>query len=130
MQWIYTEYFNIYSQYLSYFTTVIILLTTTTALSLIKSIDDNNKGFVKAMFGISFAITIIDVYIVFDIYNGIRTMLLLMSSKCSYFNGNMACDVNIQEQSTCLTIAIILAIISFILMITGYYFKIRGKNVK
>lgn len=127
MQWIFTEYFNIYSQYLSYFSTIIILLTTATGLSVIKVIEEKNMILVKTIFLLSFFLSIIDTYFVFDIYNGIRTMFLLMSSNCKIFQGDMVCDMNLQEQSIYLKIAIMIAIFSFVLLVTGYFFKIRNK---
>jgi len=128
MQWIYTEYFNVYSQYLSYFTTVIILLTSASAISLIKTIDKNGICLSTIIIFISFILAIFDIYLVFDIYDGIRTIILLMSSTCNITNGDIACDMNPQEQSTYLKLAIVIAIISFLFLVLGYILKIWRKH--
>ena len=126
----YSEYFSIYSQYLSYFATVIILLCTTTALSIINVIDKKRMYWVKILFIISFLLTAIDIYFVFDIYNNLRTIPLLMSGNCHTANGKIVCDLDIQKHSSYLKYAIGIAILSFILLIIGYFLKIWSKNEK
>lgn len=127
-QWIYTEYFNIYTQYVTYFTTVLMLLTSASALSFIKSMDSKKINCSLIFFGISCIIAIIDIYLGFMIFESIRTKLLLMSGKCINFSGEVACDINIQEDSIYLRIGILLLITSFASLIIGYAAKFRGKT--
>jgi len=123
MQWVYSQYFSIYSQYLSYFTTVLILLTSASALSLLKSHETKSTFCCKLLLFISFILAIIDIYIVFDIYDNLRSMILLMADDCSIKNQVMSCITNPQNKSSYLKIATIIAIISFIMLLAGNYFK-------
>lgn len=125
MQWIYTQYFNMYVQYITYFTTVLMLLTSASALSFIKSMDNKKINCIVIFFGISCLFAVFDIYIVFMLFEDIRTTLLLMSGKCFNFSGDIACDINIQENSSYLRIGILILIISFITLLIGYVLKFR-----
>ena len=126
-QWIYTEYINIYTQYLGYFATIQVLLISASSFSIIKAAE-KIKNWVPIYFYIgSFTFSIINVFLIFTIYDGIRTMLLLMSDKCEVFNKKLVCDVNIQQHSCTLKFAITLSIIPLISLIIGYILQHREK---
>ena len=129
MQWIYTEYLSIYTQYLGYFTSILVLLISAVAISLIKIVD-KKRWWVISFFSLSLILGVIDIYLVFEIYDWLRTMLLLMSGQCTAFSNDIVCDVNIQEHSSYLKTTIIFMILSFIFLIIGYVIKVRGAHAK
>lgn len=129
VQWMYSEYMSIYTQYLIYFTSILILLTSAVAISLIKAIDERNI-WVILIFSLSLILVLIDVYLVFEIYDWLRTALLFVSDKCLMFNGEMACDLDFQEHSSYMKLAIIMMIVSFLLLVIGYLIKVCSHEKK
>lgn len=128
MQWIYTEYFNIYTQYITYFTTLLMLLASAAALSYMKAYESDKDSCARKFFFISCLLAFIDIYIVFMIFDALRTELLLMSGKCKTFGGELACDANVQVSSSLLRWAILILIISFLSLVIGYFFKSQIKR--
>lgn len=123
MQWIYTQYLGIYTQYLAYFASILILLTSAATISLIKIIDGKKRWWIISFFTGSLVIALIDVYLIFEIYDWLRSTVLLMSGQCIPSGSDIACDIDIQEHSSYLKIAIVLMITSFILLVIGYLIK-------
>lgn len=124
MQWIYTQYLGIYAQYLAYFASILVLLTSAATISLIKIVDGKKRWWIISFFIASLVFALIDVYLVFEIYDWLRTTVLLMSGQCLPSGNDVACDIDIQEHSAYLKTAIILMITSFVLLVIGYLIKV------
>lgn len=129
VQWMYSEYMSIYTQYLIYFASILILLNSAITISLIKAIDESSF-WVISLFTLSLILALVDVYLVFEIYDWLRTALLFVSDKCLMFNGEMACDMDFQEHSSYLKSAIIMMIVSFVLLVIGYLIKVCSHEKK
>lgn len=125
MQWIYTEYFSIYTQYLGYFASVLMLLTSAAAISIIRVANKSACSCAISFFCLSLVLSVINIWIIFEIYDGLRTTLLLMSGKCS---PDFICDINIQDGSTYLKVGIVFAILSFLLLTIGWIFKVKSRD--
>lgn len=129
MQWIYTQYLGIYAQYLAYFVSILVLLTSAATISLIKIVNEK-RWWIISFFTGSLFLALIDVYLVFEIYDWLRTTVLLMSGQCMPSGNDVACDIDIQEHSAYLKAAIILMIISFVLLVIGYLIKVTCHDKK
>lgn len=129
-QWMYTEYFSIYTQYLAYFASILILLTSAAAFSVIQTTDKKSYCLCTLfIFTLSLICAITCIYMVFNLYDNLRLLILSVSDKCQLDNQQeIFCSMNFQQDLASLKNSIILAIISFVLLVAGYFIKVKNKK--